>query len=207
MITVLLAIDGIAFFAILAFISVWLIILSAVDEPSPGGSGIILTITLVLVALFTNAGQTILKHPAEVAIGVVGYFIVGCFYSVFIRWPLYLNGLRMQLNAAKKGILEQYKITTIITSEKDPFRAWSNAVYNIGNLSGLCIDDDGKITPPQYRNNKARLSTWAILWPWNVVWVLVRKPIVWIFEELLNLQILKHICQAISDRMFKDFNN
>jgi hypothetical protein len=208
MITILLAIDGIAFLAVLAILSIIFIILSAVDEPSPRGSSIILFITLVLAVLFTDIGPMSLAQPWLITLYVFSFFVIGCIYSVFIRWPLYLNGLRRQLIKAKLEILKDggFASGDLITPSHKFFKKWSIKVYDIGCSSGMHVSDDGKIVPPQYQENKARLLTWAMLWPWNILWVLVRKPIVWIFEELLSLQILKNICQAISNWTFKDFN-
>ncbi|MFA5766391.1 MAG: hypothetical protein WC919_00520, partial [Candidatus Paceibacterota bacterium] len=132
---------------------------------------------------------------------------VGCVYSIFVRWPLYLYGLRKQVKAAREEISSKYSLTiTDFVKNKDAFKNWMSSVYEIGRYNGMRVNDDGILTPPQYHDNKARLLTWAILWPWNVLWVCVRKPIIWIFEELLNLQILKRISQAMSNWMFKDFN-
>jgi hypothetical protein len=208
MITILLAIDGIAFLVVLAILSIIFIILSAVDEPSPQGSSIILFIALTLAVLFTDVGPTALKQPWLITSYVIGFFIIGCVYSVFLRWPLYLNGLRRKLIKAKSEVLKDSGFASgdLITPSHKFFKTWSNAVYNIGCSNGMHVADDGKIVPPQYHENKARLLTWAILWPWNILWVLVRKPIVWVFEELLSLQILKNICQAMSNWMFRDFN-
>ena len=208
MITVLLAIDGLVFLSVLAVLSILFIILSAVDDPSPQGSSIVLLVVVALVALFTDAGQLVLGHPWSAVLYALAYFAVGCVYSAFLRWPLYLNGLRRKLNAAKKDVLDRAGLAadTIITKDSHLFKAWAADVYDIGRTNGMRLNDDGKLQPPQYSDNKARLTTWAILWPWNIFWVLVRKPIIWIFEELLSLQILKRICQAMSDWMFKDFN-
>jgi len=207
MITVLLAIDGIAFLVVLAILSIVFIILSAVDEPSPQGSSIVLFITLILAALFTEIGPATLANPWIAASYVGGYFIVGCAYSIFLRWPLYLFGLRKEAKAAREKILARHGIEySDLTKNKAALKDWISSVYEIGRYCGMRVNDDGVMTPPQYHDNKARLLTWAILWPWNVLWVCVRKPIIWIFEELLNLQILKRISQAMSNWMFKDFN-
>jgi hypothetical protein len=150
----------------------------------------------------------VLDRPMASVMYTIAYFIVGVIYSVFIRWPLYLNGLRRLLAAAKVKVLNQYNLPIVnkIESDSKAFKDWGYDVETIGRSSGLRLKDTGEIVPPQYHDNKARLLTWAILWPWNIFWVLVRKPVVWIFEELLSLQIFKRICQAMSDRMFKDFN-
>lgn len=209
MITALLAIDGIVFLIALAVMSIVFILLSAVDDPCPQGSGIVLAIVIILTALFTNAGQIIKERPIMVVIFVVAYILIGCFYSVFIRWPLYLNGVRRRLIARKASFLVNNKLPTDIVispDNKELFQRWIEVVYEVGSGNGLYLGCDGKLIPPQYSDNKARLSTWAILWPWNVFWVLIRKPIIWIFEELLNLQILNRICQAMSNWMFRDFN-
>jgi len=220
MITILLAIDGIAFLVILATLSIVFIILSAVDEPSPQGSSIVLFITLVLAALFTEAGPAAWTSPWTAVLCVGGYFLTGCIYSIFVRWPLYLYGLRRQLKAVKVGLLLDNNIdlstvgvpksstgsNVIIGPNHKLFKLWASRVYDIGRYNGMCINNEGILIPPQYHDNKARLLTWAILWPWNVLWVCIRKPIIWIFEELLNLQILKRISQAMSNWMFKDFN-
>jgi hypothetical protein len=207
MIIILLAIDGIAFLSVLAVLSIIFIALSAVDEPSPQGSSIVLLIALVLAALFTEAGPAAWAHPWAAALYAGGYFLVGCVYSIFVRWPLYLYGLRKQVKAAREEISSKYSLTiTDFVKNKDAFKNWMSSVYEIGRYNGMRVNDDGILTPPQYHDNKARLLTWAILWPWNVLWVCVRKPIIWIFEELLNLQILKRISQAMSNWMFKDFN-
>lgn len=207
MITILLAIDGIAFLAILAVLSIIFIVLSAVDEPSPQGSSIVLLVALILAALFTEAGPAAWTNPWTAAFYAGGYFLAGCIYSIFVRWPLYLYGLRKEVKAAREDIAAKYKIEFAdFIKNKEAFKNWASRIYEIGRYNGMRVDDDGILTPPQYHDNKARLLTWAILWPWNVLWVCVRKPIIWIFEELLNLQILKRISQAMSNWMFKDFN-
>jgi hypothetical protein len=207
MITILLAIDGIAFLVVLAILSIIFIILSAVDEPSPQGSSIVLLITLALAVLFTEAGPAAWAHPWIASLCTGGYFLVGCVYSIFVRWPLYLYGLRREVKTVRETISARYSITFAdFAKNKDALKNWVSSVYEIGRYNGMRVNDEGVLTPPQYHDNKARLSTWGILWPWNILWVCVRKPIIWIFEELLNLQILKRISQAMSNWMFKDFN-
>ena len=207
MITILLAIDGIAFLVVLAILSIIFIILSAVDEPSPQGSSIVLLITLALATLFTDAGPAAWASPWLTLSYVGGYFAIGCIYSIFLRWPLYLYGLRRETQAARKEILSRHGIeASDLTKNKVALKDWTSKIYEIGRYNGMRVNDDGILTPPQYHDNKARVLTWAILWPWNILWVCVRKPIIWIFEELLNLQILKRISQAMSNWMFKDFN-
>jgi hypothetical protein len=199
-------IDGFVFLGLLGIISILFIIWSAVDEPNPYFSSVILSIVVALAILFTNAGQIIRDTTWWMTVlYVTGYCITGCIYSIIIRWPLYLNGLLRRLKAAKKDMLQKRNIKEILAGENAPFKEWQGIVHRIGYPSGLYLTDSGDLVPPQYHENKARLMTWAILWPWNILWVLVRKPIVWIFEELLNLHILKSICQAISNWTFKDF--
>lgn len=208
MITILLAIDGIAFLVILAVLSIVFIVLSAVDEPNPHGSSIVLLIALILAALFTEAGPAAWAHPWSTILCVGCYFLAGCIYSIFIRWPLYLYGLRRRLLTTKANLLNGTGIAvdSVIGKDSAQFKRWADMVAAIGCYNGMRINNDGLLVPPQYSNNKARLLTWAILWPWNVLWVCVRKPIIWIFEELLSLQILQRISQAMSNWMFKDFN-
>jgi hypothetical protein len=208
MITILLAIDGITFFVVLAILSIIFIVLSAIDEPSPQGSSVVLLISLALAVLFTEVGPAAWTNPWAATLYIGCYFIIGCIYSIFMRWPLYLYGLYRQLKRVKEEILNSggFASGDSITPSHTLFRQWCARAYDIGRYNGMHVSDGGILVPPQYRDNKARLLTWAILWPWNVLWVCVRKPIIWIFEELLNLQILSRISQAMSNWMFKDFN-
>lgn len=205
MITILLAIDGIAALIVLAILSIVFIALSAVDEPSTCWAGSILFVAIVLTVLFTSIGPMILEHPMTPILYAIGYVVVGMIFSMFIRWPIYLKGLLNKLTAAKAGFLKQNKIEKIEPSDKNVFESWIDIVHDLGYQSGLSVASDGKIVPPQYHNNKARLAVWAILWPWNALWLIVRKPIIWIFDELLSLEVFRRICQAMSDWMFRDF--
>jgi hypothetical protein len=205
MITILLAIDGIAALIILAILSIVFIALSAVDEPSTGWASSILFVAIVLAILFTNIGPMLLEHPMTPILYAIGYIVIGMIFSIFIRWPIYLKGLLNKLTTAKADFLKRNKVETINPSNKNLFESWVDIVHDFGYQSGLSVASDGKITPPQYYNNKARLAVWAILWPWNALWLIVRKPTVWIFDELLSLEVFRHICQAMSDWMFKDF--
>jgi hypothetical protein len=208
MIYVLLAVDGFVFLSLLAIASIIFIALSAIDDPNPTASSIVLAISIAFLILFTNAGQSVLEHPWQTILYIVGYFVVGCTYSMFLRWPLYLRGLRKRLSQEKERLLKSHDmaVNTVITPDFKDFEAWQSVVTDVGCGNGMRLLDNGKLQPPQYYDNKARLTTWGVVWPWNLLWVIVRRPIIWVFEELLSLEILKRICQAMSNWTFKDFN-
>jgi hypothetical protein len=208
MIYVLLAVDGFVFLSLLAIASIIFIALSAIDDPNPTASSVVLAVSIAFLMLFTNAGQSVLEHPWLTVLYIVGYFVVGCVYSMFLRWPMYLRGLRKRLSRAKEDFLKSHSaaVSTAITPDFNGFKDWQTIVATVGHGNGMRLNSDGKLVPPQYHDNKARLTTWGVVWPWNLLWVIVRKPIIWIFEELLSLEILKRICQAMSNWTFKDFN-
>lgn len=100
----------------------------------------------------------ILANPLSIAIIALVYAAIGAVYTGLWRWPLFIKS-------------HHYDI-------EDKFKSWHR------NHEGTFDDylDSYEYSKYTARNNKDRLASYVLMWPFHFTWEIIHKPFVWIYN-------------------------
>lgn len=207
-------VGSIGFWILLAL--AWVVVTALIEFERPWLAGLSLVATFVLVSWLGNFNLIAASraHPLTAAVGLAAYFLAGAAWSVW-KFYVYFKTKRDKYEELKRDFLDAKKIKgSAIPTEM--LREWYRWLHSRAHDSGLreCLDFSGggydadtgtgdlrcRFTRPRVRDNKKRILTWMLYWPWSLLWYAVNDPVRKAFEFLFNR--LKAVYQWVLDRAF-----
>ncbi len=171
---------------------VFLLLIAAVEYEKPGLATLSLIVTGFALWLFGNVNVFALaaENPL-LALGLgAGYFAVGALWSL-AKWWFYVRRQLRKYNEVKAEFLKNNG-----ESEKGPVPDRLKADWNARRPSYA------RYAKPQVRENKGRILTWMIYWPWSLVWTILNDPVKRLFKNIFNA--MKALFQKVADSAYKD---
>lgn len=158
----IVTVTGWAFWIILGVIVLVEFFLHAIGDEidgadSHGGCTAIFFITVVAIALFTDAFAG--WSWTKALLGVVAYVVIGVVWAMF-KWVLFIRKALRRARAV---------FSTMNAADRKPFPEYA------------------KDHKPQAAENKSRIVSWMTVWPISLAWFLFtypRKLFVWLYERL-----------------------
>lgn len=162
---------------------------------------IVLTVLAVILFYFGGPIKELFGWAAEnklkMFLCVVGYFAVGCLYSMMKFWCFlqrikerYLSykveWMTEELGPIMGGTERDYEVTPIPENRK---KAWMDYLQHVCSYPGLVYNyATGKLKVSQY---KTIITTWIIWWPISGIWFVINDPVRrianWLFEKFKGL--------------------
>ena len=191
--------------AIASFIIVW-----GTDDDNPALATASVFIFLLITTVFggLETWQMIANNIPYVLCGVAGYFVLGTLWGI-AKWYLYVNKIFDKYNLIKrkwlhnKGLVGCEPNVPIELKEK-----WSNYLKE-NYYNHFCDKTIGRydvsirvlqIHPLAFQN-KGRILTWMVYWPWSLIWSLVDDVVKNIFRFIQKK--IEKLLNTISERVFK----
>ncbi len=181
-----LAFGSVGFWILAGFVC--LLLIAAVEWEKPGWATISLGVTAALLAYFgdVNVFAFVRHHPFSALALVVGYFVLGTLWS-FGKWWFYLRNAREEYDEMKKRFLSSHGVVGT-------------------QIPDRCLQEWQKIYPlqrsvtPKARDNKGRIMTWMVYWPWSFVWTIVNDPVKRMFKSIFRQ--FQTVYQGIANKVF-----
>lgn len=197
--------------------AVCIILIIAVEYESPFWATASLVVTGLLLWLFgdVNVLKLALAHPLLALLGVVGYFVVGALWSVG-KWWFFVSARREEYNEKKAEFLKNHGLPENGSIPEELKLDWwhcNGSGWGPGRardvmLSGMSpkeVEAEGRKIQerltPRVRNNKRRILTWMVYWPWSMFWTVLNDPVKRLFKYIYAK--MKAVYQKIVDRAFK----
>lgn len=158
-------------------------------------------------------------HALEAVLGSGGYIVAGLVWS-FIKWFSFLMGFRDTYREEKEKFLNFKKLDTKTELNDQLKEEFLKGLSNEGRYGSRYIEDEkgNKLAAeprwysdvnvyrgnslnvlPRAAKNKARITSWAIFWPFSMVGTIINDPI----RRLWNLiwGWVKGLYQRMADRL------
>lgn len=186
----------------------WLLIAAAtisiiwsLDNERGGFATFTLVITALALFLFGDARLPafVIAHPGSILLAVLGYFVGGAVWSV-VKWSLFAQEKRDDYEDHKRRWLRGQGVTSNEVPEgmKQSFLDLLLDNHQFSNEAiETTVDEKGAKTVTRKRvvnivpiawDNKSRIMTWMMFWPWSATWALiddfVRKAFKWAQRKL-----------------------
>lgn len=188
----MLAVGGVLFWIFVSVIALVLFIVVANEKP--GWATISVVVTLVLLAWLGdfNLWRVITHQPWWAVAFFAAYVVLGVGWS-FWKWWFF------------------------VTDKKDKFVELRAEYEKVAKRSEAevaerhyVIDHDSRLNhlrremelnkKPRARDNKARILTWTIYWPWSFVWTIIDDPLKKFFKYIYKK--LQAVYQKIADKIY-----
>jgi hypothetical protein len=187
------------FWLLLAGETLFLLVLLEWDRAGRIG-GVIATLTLAATLLLLQfLGDVdiygyVIQHPWTVALGALGYFVGGTFWSI-AKWWFYVReqrGLYDELRSAFARV-HGFEPQSAVPEDLQPqWLQWLTTAKNNGRYLEV---------RPLAVKHKARIVRWMSYWPWSLIGTVLKDPVRKAFVSIYH-NIQEHL-QEISDRAFK----
>lgn len=186
-----LVIGSIGFWILMGLVSVCLI--AALEYEKAGWATFSAVVTFLLLGLFGdfNVWTATTEHPFLAIGAVLIYLAVGTLYS-FGKWWRYVKLASRKLKDEIAEFLAAHKLE----GDKIPdelLEEWLGSPRRSGYRR--------RNTKPIARENKARIMSWMVYWPWSMFWTVINDPIKKAFKAIF--QELQATYQRISDKAFE----
>lgn len=191
----MLAVGGLLFWILI--IIVGLVLFVVVANERPGWATISVVATLLLLAWLGDFNLwTVITHNPLWAVALFfAYVALGVGWS-FWKWWFFVTDKRdkfLELKAEYERVTKDGRSKTeTITSDE------YNRLYY--SLDHLCREMELS-KKPRAKDNKARILTWTIWWPWSFIWTLVDDPLKKFFKYIYKK--LQATYQKIADSIYK----
>ncbi len=154
-----------------------LFILAAIVNESGGFATFVFIVAAIAMLLVGPGWYWPILHARELGIAVLIYLTAGAFYGCGWKWYMYNR--------------KQYKVY----KEHEAMLGYDNKPkYSKEKLHQLFI--------PKFRQEKERILTWMVFWPWSMVASLFQDVLREIF---LGIQRLFYgVMESITNHVFKD---
>jgi hypothetical protein len=185
-----------AFWFWVTFACLMVLMIAAVEYDKPGLATLSIIVFFVLLGWLgdINILNTIRERPL-LSIGcLVGYFAAGTAWSI-CKWWFYVRKLRDKFDEYKRDFLERHGRSEEKTIPEDLRNEW------LGDIDYTYEWLPSK-SKPVAADNKSRIMTWMVYWPWSLVWTMINDPIKRLFKEIYRA--IQGFMQKISDRAFAD---
>jgi len=180
-----LIVGGVWFWILTALIIVLLVWEVAGERAIAGG--FTLLAYLLLIHLFGNASifAAVKAHPEYAYIGIPAFFLIGAIWSL-VKWWFFVKRSALEYRESRMAFLEANGVVGATLDTPVP-----------ENLKARAFARSRK---PLARQNKGRIITWMVYWPFSMAWTLLDEPWRLIYEALARL------FQRISDRIWADLD-
>lgn len=160
-----LAAFGGAWFGVFTLAVLILGIISAeYDSFFMGSATLLVGLAVADLVFAVPVWASIVANPLMVLLIIALYVAVGALYTALWRWPDWINSRASRI--------------------KESFDSWNRNGTDKGHGGSFdeFIDSYayGAYTAAE---NKERLSTWTLMWPWSLFWVLANRPARWIWNQ------------------------
>lgn len=185
---------GVLFWIIVGFIT--LILSAQVNDEKAGYAGLTLILTLVAVLAFTNVPliDTIKTHPLYVLYAIGGYVIAAGVWAL-AKWRLFfLPNLFDRYDDLRSDFMKSKGLKEI---PADPNVRDQLKEFIRGR--GLYIE-----TARMVRNNKGRITTWMLFWPFSFIGTFVGDFLQRVFATLYKG--IAGMLQRMSDSMASKYS-
>lgn len=171
---------------------VFILLIAAVEYEKPGLATLSLVVAGLVLWLFGNVNVFALAAADPLlALGLTaGYFAVGALWSL-AKWWFYVRRQRERYDELKTAFLKQHGCP-----EKGPVPDRLKAIWKARRPHYNSYEK------PQARENKGRILTWMIYWPWSCVWTILNDPVKRLWKSIFNA--MKAIFQKVADSAYKD---
>lgn len=179
-----------------------IIVTACVHNRIEGGGIFAAFVFLAAWAVFGDLVKVVQSDPRLLLWGTLGYVGVGLLWCV-PSWVLFLD----KIKRAYSKRLAQFRIDRKIAGDAnlapEYWGSWATCVcYDPFRDAGMDYNSEtGVLTPPQFSNNKERITGWALLWPWSMLDALLGDVVRRGVEKIIELY--RRMFQAISDWMFR----
>lgn len=205
MITEFFVLGGVMFWLAVAILSIAFVALVEYDEGWPLALGI-LTVVVGAAFFLSPLGPAMWKHPWWSLAVIPGWVTCGVGWT-FFKWTRLMAALRSRLKRAIAEFGKEHNLSVkfpIGAVDRPKFADWlMRSAYDLRRY-GLRLDTDtGLMDLPGFYYNRDRLITWAVLWPWSIIWTIIRE----MFFELIEwfVDSFRKSYEAITNWFFKDF--
>lgn len=188
-----LALGTIGFWILVGIVS--LLLIAAVEYEKPGWATFSLIVTFTLLWLLgdVNIVALALSNPLLAAGVVAGYFVVGAMWSVGKWWFFVRRSLETYHEARaeflrRNGIVSFYASDPIPEGLRGKWQKW---------LNGRTLES----FKPHIKDNKGRILTWMVYWPWSMFWTILNDPVKRMFKFIYRQ--LRAVYQRITDSAFR----
>lgn len=180
----------------LLFLIASILLLVSVEYEHPGWATLSLIGTFALLATFGDFSiiGTIRTQPMLSLLALAGYFIAGTIWSL-IKWWFFVSNKAdayRQLKASlyhRKGWPETYLMSK---EDKENFHGREYSHEYALSLR------------PKASDNKQRIMSWLIYWPWSSVWTLINDPVKKLFKLIYKK--IQKVFENISTHIYKDID-
>lgn len=190
----MLAVGGVLFWILVSVMAIVLFIVVANEKP--GWATVSVVATLALLAWLGNFNLwTVITHqPWWALVFFAAYVVLGVDWS-FWKWWFFVTDKKEKFVELRAEYEKMAKDGP--KAETGGFRSTHD--YFINRLNDLrCGMELNK--KPRARDNKARILTWTIYWPWSFVWTIIDDPLKKFFKYIYKK--LQAVYQKISDRIY-----
>lgn len=131
---------------------------------------VLITGSVVFEVLLGLSVWALIAANPLMGIAIVAIYIgIGAAYTGLWRWPAYLRKYSEHVKAAFNQWCDQHKKQLGDKTKEQAFEDFlDSSAYRIWHPS----------------NNKERLSTWVLMWPFAMGWELSHKPLIWVFDTV-----------------------
>lgn len=161
--------------------------------------GAIATITLVATVLAlqflgdVNLYGYVINAPWMVALGALGYFVIGTFWAI-AKWWFYVREQRGWYDELRGAFLRVHGLDRGGAMPESLQALW-------GQCAGSAHKERRPLdVHPLAAAHKAGILRWMSYWPWSATWTLLKDPVRKAFLAIYH-QIAEYL-QEISDKAF-----
>jgi hypothetical protein len=171
-----------------------LIVLLEWDQGAIATLTLIATLGLLQFLGDVNLFGYVIEHPLTIALGAVGYFVAGTFWSI-AKWWFYVREQRGLYDELRSAFVRVHGLDPQGTLPESLQPQWQQCL-TVARKNGRHLD-----VHPLAAHHKAGIVRWMSYWPWSLVWTVLKDPVRKAFLSIYH-QIQAHL-QEISDRAFK----
>lgn len=132
-------------------------------------------------------------HWGTLLLGVVGYFVGGIVYAVWLRWPAFVYDYSYAVRMAREEYARRYPRPTE-PENMDHYNA------NLDQHLREAVRGYREDGPPLVRKHKARITFWMMYWVWSALGFLLHKPVRYIYRWAQ--QVFEGHMQTMSDAIY-----
>jgi hypothetical protein len=184
-------VGGVFFYLLVAVVTILLILFAELERPICAGITLILTFALLALLGNFNILAAIKAHPFISLIALPGYFVAGTLWS-FAKWWFYVHNEAAKYKEKKEEFLKGEKVLLMAPEEREA--AWRRYLEHLQSYRSH--------PKPEVSENKCRILTWMIYWPWSFVWTIINDPVTKFFKFIFRK--LRFVYEAIVNSAYKD---
>jgi len=185
---------SIGFWILISVVSIAVLIAVEVENVGIATAALIAAFCMLAWWGDFNLVREVVAHPSLLAMIVAGYFVAGTVWSI-IKWWFFVKDKLYRYNEAKREFLRTngFKDTSQVPDQL--LKRWRYYAHDGRH-------DDWSAKTPQVRQNKGRILTWMIYWPWSMAWTVINDPIKKLFKRIYRA--VSGMLQRIADITCKD---